>query len=56
MGHDAKAGRQGAVYADAKELSSVGDEVAEVYEALIFGGAGVDALPADGGRGNLQQT
>ena len=56
VGHDAKAGRQRAVYAHTQETGAARHEVADILQALVFVGAGVDASPADGRRGNLQQA
>lgn len=53
---DAEAGGEGAVDTNAEEVGPTGDEGAEVFESESFVGAGVEALPAEGGGGDFQEA
>ncbi len=56
MGDDAEAGGEGAVDAHAEESGPAWDEGADVFEALGFFGAGVEAVPAEGGGGYFEEA
>ena len=56
VGNDPESRGEGAVYADAEQMGAAGHEVADFLQALVFGGAGVEALPTNERRRNLEQA